>query len=48
MTSRLSKDEQRKVMLDAADELGRHAQAEGVLLLLEPLYRYETNFMHKL
>ena len=48
MRSPLTRDEQRKVMLDAADELGRHAQAEGVLLLLEPLNRYETNFMHKL
>lgn len=48
MKSPLSKDEQRRIMLDSADELGRHAQAEGVLLLLEPLNRYETNFMHKL
>ena len=48
MKSPLTRDEQRKIMLDSADELGRHAQAEGVLLLLEPLNRYETNFMHKL
>lgn len=48
MKSKLTKDEQRQIMLDAADELGRHAQAEGVYLLLEPLNRYETNFMHKL
>lgn len=48
MASPLSRDEHRRIMLDVADELGRHAQAEGVALLLEPLNRYETPFMHKL
>lgn len=48
MKSPLSKEQQREIVLEAAGELGRHAQAEGVFLLLEPLNRYETNFMHTL
>jgi sugar phosphate isomerase/epimerase len=44
----LTKDEQRQVMVDVSREIGEHAQSVGAVLLLEPLNRYETNFMHKL
>lgn len=48
LSSPLKADEQRQVVLDAAQELGEHAHGEGVFLLLEPLNRYETNFIHTL
>lgn len=46
MKSPLTREEWRKVMLDAAGDLGRLAQAKGVLPLLKPLNCLETDFMH--
>lgn len=36
----------REVLLDGLGELGRHAQAEGVQILLEPLNRYEDHMVN--
>jgi sugar phosphate isomerase/epimerase len=41
-------DGDREVLLDALGELGRHAQAEGVAILLEPLNRYEDHMVNRL
>ncbi|MEQ3553695.1 sugar phosphate isomerase/epimerase family protein [Pseudonocardia nematodicida] len=38
----------REVLLDALGELGRHADAEGVRILLEPLNRYEDHMVNRL
>ena len=41
-------DGDREVLLDGLGELGRHAQAEGVQILLEPLNRYEDHMVNRL
>jgi sugar phosphate isomerase/epimerase len=38
----------REVLLDALGELGRHAEREGVKILLEPLNRYEDHMVNRL
>jgi sugar phosphate isomerase/epimerase len=38
----------RAVLLDGLGELGRHAQREGVQILLEPLNRYEDHMVNRL
>ncbi len=38
----------RAVLLDALGELGRHAEQEGVKILLEPLNRYEDHMVNRL
>jgi sugar phosphate isomerase/epimerase len=38
----------RAVLLDALGELGRHAEREGVRILLEPLNRYEDHMVNRL
>ena len=38
----------RAILLDALAELGRHAEAEGVTLFLEPLNRYEDHMVNRL
>jgi sugar phosphate isomerase/epimerase len=43
-----SEEEDRRVLLDALEELGEHADAEGTLLLLEPLNRYEDHMLNRL
>ncbi len=39
--------EDRGVLLDALKELGEHADAEGTLVLLEPLNRYEDHMLNR-
>ena len=41
-----SAEEDRAVLLDGLAELGEHAAAEGVALLLEPLNRYEDHMVN--
>jgi sugar phosphate isomerase/epimerase len=41
-------DGDREVLLDGLGELGRHAEAEGVRILLEPLNRYEDHMVNRL
>lgn len=41
-------DGDRAVLLDGLGELGRHAAAEGVRILLEPLNRYEDHMVNRL
>ena len=43
-----SEEEDRRVLLDALEELGEHADAEDTLLLLEPLNRYEDHMLNRL
>ncbi len=43
-----SREEDRTVLLDGLGELGEHAAAEGVTLLLEPLNRYEDHMVNTL
>ena len=43
-----TKDEDRRVLLEALEELGEHADREGVLVLLEPLNRYEDHMLNRL
>ncbi|MGQ0479595.1 MAG: sugar phosphate isomerase/epimerase family protein [Pseudonocardia sp.] len=43
-----SPEADREVLLDALGELGRHAAAEGVQILLEPLNRYEDHMVNRL
>jgi sugar phosphate isomerase/epimerase len=43
-----TEDEDRRVLLDALEELGEHADHEGVLVLLEPLNRYEDHILNRL
>jgi sugar phosphate isomerase/epimerase len=38
----------RRALLDAVAEVGEHAAAEGVVLLLEPLNRYEDHHLNRL
>jgi sugar phosphate isomerase/epimerase len=40
--------EDREVLLEGLTELGRHAAAEGVVLFLEPLNRYEDHMVNRL
>jgi sugar phosphate isomerase/epimerase len=42
-----TEDEDRRVLLDALEELGEHADAEGTLVLLEPLNRYEDHMINR-
>jgi sugar phosphate isomerase/epimerase len=42
-----TEDEDRRVLLDALEELGEHADAEGTLVLLEPLNRYEDHMLNR-
>jgi sugar phosphate isomerase/epimerase len=41
-------EQDRAVLLDGLGELGEHARAEGVLILLEPLNRYEDHMVNRL
>jgi sugar phosphate isomerase/epimerase len=41
-------DQDREVLLAGLSELGEHAAAEGVVLLLEPLNRYEDHMVNRL
>jgi sugar phosphate isomerase/epimerase len=43
-----SEAEDREVLLAGLSELGEHAAAEGVVLLLEPLNRYEDHMVNRL
>ena len=43
-----TEDEDRRVLLDALEELGEHAYREGTLVLLEPLNRYEDHMLNRL
>jgi sugar phosphate isomerase/epimerase len=43
-----TQEEDRRVLLDALEELGKHADREGVLVLLEPLNRYEDHMLNRL
>ena len=43
-----TEEEDRRVLLDALGELGEHADREGVLVLLEPLNRYEDHMLDRL
>ena len=43
-----SEQEDRRVLLDALEELGEHADREGTLVLLEPLNRYEDHMLNRL
>ena len=41
-------DEDRRVLLEALEELAEHADDEGTLVLLEPLNRYEDHMLNRL
>jgi sugar phosphate isomerase/epimerase len=41
-------EEDRRVLAEALQELGEHADGEGVLVLLEPLNRYEDHMLNRL
>jgi sugar phosphate isomerase/epimerase len=41
-----TEEEDRRVLLDALEELGEHAESEGTLVLLEPLNRYEDHMIN--
>jgi sugar phosphate isomerase/epimerase len=43
-----SPEQDRAVLFDALAELGKHAEAEGVFILLEPLNRYEDYMINRL
>jgi sugar phosphate isomerase/epimerase len=43
-----TQDEERRLLLDALEELGEHADTEDVLVLLEPLNRYEDHMLNRL
>jgi sugar phosphate isomerase/epimerase len=43
-----TREEDRRVLLDALEELGEHADREGTLVLLEPLNRYEDHMLIRL
>ena len=43
-----SEEEDRAVLLEGLNELGSHAEREGVWLLLEPLNRYEDHMVNRL
>ena len=42
-----TEEEDRRVLLDALEELGEHAESEGTLVLLEPLNRYEDYMLNR-
>jgi sugar phosphate isomerase/epimerase len=42
-----TEEEDRRVLLDALEELGEHAEREGALVLLEPLNRYEDHMLNR-
>ena len=42
-----TQEEDRRVLLDALEELGEHAEREGTLVLLEPLNRYEDHMLNR-
>jgi sugar phosphate isomerase/epimerase len=42
-----TEEEDRRVLLDALEELGEHAEKEGTLVLLEPLNRYEDHMLNR-
>jgi sugar phosphate isomerase/epimerase len=42
-----TEQEDRRVLLDALEELGEHAENEGTLVLLEPLNRYEDHMLNR-
>jgi len=42
-----TEDEDRRVLLDALEELGEHADEEGTFVLLEPLNRYEDHMLNR-
>ena len=42
-----TEDEDRRVLLEALEELGEHADSEGTLVLLEPLNRYEDHMLNR-
>ena len=43
-----SEDDDRKVLLEGLRELGEHAASEGVVVLLEPLNRYEDHMVNRI
>ena len=42
-----TEEEDRRVLLDALEELGEHAERAGTLVLLEPLNRYEDHMLNR-
>jgi sugar phosphate isomerase/epimerase len=42
-----TEEEDRRVLLDALEELGEHAESVGTLVLLEPLNRYEDHMLNR-
>jgi sugar phosphate isomerase/epimerase len=42
-----TEEEDRRVLLDALEELGEHADENGTLVLLEPLNRYEDHMLNR-
>jgi sugar phosphate isomerase/epimerase len=42
-----TEEEDRRVLLDALEELGEHAESEETLVLLEPLNRYEDHMLNR-
>ena len=42
-----TEEEDRRVLLDALEELGERAESEGTLVLLEPLNRYEDHMLNR-
>ena len=42
-----TEEEDRRVLLEALEELGEHAEREGTLVLLEPLNRYEDHMLNR-
>jgi sugar phosphate isomerase/epimerase len=42
-----TEEEDRRVLLDALEELGEHADESGTLVLLEPLNRYEDHMLNR-
>jgi sugar phosphate isomerase/epimerase len=40
-------EEDRRVLLDALEDLGEHADEEGTFVLLEPLNRYEDHMLNR-
>jgi sugar phosphate isomerase/epimerase len=43
-----TREEDREILLEGLGELAEHAGAEGVLVFLEPLNRYEDHMLHRL
>jgi sugar phosphate isomerase/epimerase len=42
-----TEEDDRRVLLEALEELGEHAESEGTLVLLEPLNRYEDHMLNR-